>query len=57
MSRTEQHKGRGFSSARIATRNGKPAYLDAPPRLRASQIERVQPVERKPRWWPFNRKD
>lgn len=30
--------------AMIATRNGKPAYMDAPPRLRQSQIERPRPV-------------
>lgn len=30
--------------AMIATRNGKPAYMDAPPRLRQSQIEHLRPV-------------
>lgn len=35
----------------IATRNGKPAYLDAPPRLRQSSIKRQPLPESKPRWW------
>ena len=31
---------------RIATRNGQPAYMAAPPRLRASHIQRpTQPME------------
>ena len=39
-------------TARIATRNGQPAYKDAPPRLRASQIERPVPMDtpREPIW-------
>lgn len=38
---------------RIATRNGEPAYMAAPPRLRASHIERpTQPLKPEPRpWW------
>jgi hypothetical protein len=38
-------------TARIATRNGRPAYLNAPPRLRASQIERpLQPMPEQRGW-------
>jgi hypothetical protein len=38
-------------TARIATRNGRPAYLNAPPRLRASQIERpTQPMPEQRGW-------
>jgi hypothetical protein len=35
----------------IATRNGRPAYLDAPPRLRASQLQRPQPLQPERRSW------
>ena len=37
-------------TTRIATRNGRPAYLNAPPRLRASQIERPQPMPEQRGW-------
>lgn len=35
----------------IATRNGRPAYENAPPRLRASQIERPRGMEEPRRSW------
>lgn len=37
-------------TARIANRNGEPAWKNAPPRLRASQIERP-PMEQPRKGW------